>query len=213
MRRACTAVVVTLLGACEQYHVRLQPPAPTLTPDERIALFNAKEPAKLATTEISQDRGQTWEEASTSLFLADGTEVVSPEDLAPLVAPNSPTMRAARRSVAARKKHHILYAFTIAAMIGGLALTGAFQDEAPLGTPGYVGWLAFLVPPFIGYVGLHHYARAELAERRAAFRYYARDLGDRLNLCARGLQLVACEAPPAPASLPASGSAASAPIP
>ena len=52
-----------------------------------------------------------------------------------------------------------------------------------------------------------HYHRVELRERKRAFAHYTRDLGDRLNVCAHGLQVVPCDGPVPTGPVPATNAA------
>jgi hypothetical protein len=95
-----TAVLV----ACGPYHVRLDPPRPDITPEERVKLFWAMRPT--ATGTFKEDGTVV----SNTIYLGDAKEiddrieVESPEDLEPLVGPDSETMQHARASVRARHK-------------------------------------------------------------------------------------------------------------
>lgn len=208
----CFGVVVGSTG-CGPYHVRLDPPRPGITPDERVALFWRMRPTEEAYLK------QNGEVVNRTIALGDRRagvepiEVVSPEDLEPLVGLHSETMRYARASIAAREKATIAGWTGLAATLVGVVVSGLFADEPPFGMTSawigagvMVGGLIVLLPV------QRHYARAELALRKRAFDTYPRDLGLLLNVCAHGTQVVPCEVPVDEAPLP-SEQAPSAPPP
>lgn len=190
--------MVVFSVACAQHHVRLDPPAPQLSPDQRVALFSQRK-AVLAGTLEESINGGPWELVGASIQLADTTEVVSPEDLAPLVDPDSETMRKAHASVRARR-HKTISMVTMMVMAGaGLAL--AFTD-VPIPYAPYIGWPLFLSAAIIGMPVTRYLTRTELRLRREAFASYTGDLAGRLNVCARGFTVYPCDFPPAPPEKP-----------
>jgi hypothetical protein len=211
MIRAITAVACAGLAACTQYHVKLPAPSPTITPEQRVAMFMAMKPKEVALLQESTDGGKSWTPVSSSLFLANKTEVVSPEDLIPLVGPDSETARAARRSVRARNRKNLWWGVSAVGAISTLVLVGAFTEEPPIDRG--LAWSTALIP-LVGSVIARDYQRDEIEHRRGAFRHYTRDLGLRLDVCARGTRVVACETPvPAPAPAPAAEPAPAEPAP
>jgi hypothetical protein len=195
-------IVPMLLAGCYlwQNHVALDPPRAGITPEERVALFWKRRPVDET---FLRANGQL---VDSTLHLADKTAIDSPEDLAPLVGDESATMRAARESVSARRKASWLQTIGFATFAVGAFGTGVFTDGPPFGSVtvafGIMG--AGLVTFVIGRI----YARREIAWRKKAFASYARDLGDRLDVCAHGAEVVPCQAPinPSPAVPAASSS-------
>ncbi len=193
--RAC--VLLLALAACaEQYHVRLEPPRPGITPAERVQLFWQRR----ATSEGVVTSDREW--VNQTLFLGDKqagveqVEVVSPEDLEPLVGRDSETMQYARRSVVARKRARWWSSATWVALIGG-AIAGIALDESGVGGSLPWGWITFgasAVTASVTYSVARRATREELRWRKQAFVTYTRDLGLRLDVCAHGTQVVPCEA-------------------
>lgn len=176
--------ILFVVGCASQYHVTLPAPSPTITPDARVATFWKMLPRDRGIVTI---QGRLENETIT---LADGhTEVVSPEDLEPLVPENSDTMRYARESVRARKKSHMLFNVSVPVFVGGACVYGFGE-----GTISLVG-AAIAVVALIPYALHRRYNSDELALRRKAFEAYPTDLGRRLNVCAHGNLVIPCEAP------------------
>lgn len=187
--------LVIALTACGQYHVRLDAPRPGITPQERVALFWARRPTEEA---YVKENGSL---VNRTLFLGDRQsgeqiEVVSPEDLEPLVGADSETMRYARASISARRKARVTFWTGLALAVAGFVASGAFADEPPLGLPtGWIGGGVMVAGLVLAYPVARHYTHQELALRKQAFDVYPRDLGLRLDVCAHGTQVVPCEAP------------------
>lgn len=187
------ALYVVLVAACTpQYHVQLPAPSPMITPDARVATFWKMRPR----SEVVLTINGTVE--NDTIMLGDNkTEVVSPEDLEPLVPADSETMRYARASVRVRNKGNWLFRVSVPLVIGG-ATTYMFVE----GNVGLIGAGVALVS-LIPYMMSRNYAHDELALRRRAFEAYPADLGRRLNVCAHDNQVIPCEAPlPQPALVP-----------
>jgi hypothetical protein len=190
--RACAILLV--LAACgSQYHVRLDPPRSGITPQERVELFWKRRPtAQWQVTSEGQLLNQTMVLGDEQPGVEE-VEVVSPEDLEPLVGPDSETMQHARRSVAARHKarrwSRAAAAVLIAGFVGGIALSQTDSSWK---------WVSFgggFVGSAVLYMFQREAAREELTWRRQAFRTYTRDLGTFLNVCAHGTKVVPCEEP------------------
>ena len=67
-----------------------------------------------------------------------------------------------------------------------------------VGTPPVPSWIGWTVGPAAMLTAAlfgRHYHRIELDDRKRAFAHYTRDLGDRLNVCAHGLEVVPCDGP------------------
>lgn len=201
--RGC--VLLLAIAACaNQYHVRLDPPRPGITPQERVELFWKRRPtAQWQATSEGTLVNQT-------LVLGDKqpgveeVEVVSPEDLEPLVGPDSETMQHARRSIVERGKARRWYYVAGAALVGGFVLAVALSDDEPTFGPSksWIGVGVALGGLLIGYPISRHHTRQELIWRKRAFGTYTRDLGTRLNVCAQGTRVVPCEGPTPTAPAP-----------
>jgi hypothetical protein len=194
--RACALLLV--LAACgQQYHVRLDPPRPGITPEERVALFWKRRPTQEGF--VTSD----GELLNQTLILGDKqpgvdeVEVVSPEDLEPLVGPNSETMQHARRSIVPRNKARQLSHVAIAVLVGGFVAGIALDQRDTTGGPPW-GWITFgttAATSTVLYVLARRATREELVWRKRAFSTYTRDLGTMLDVCAHGTKVVPCEAP------------------
>lgn len=185
-------LVLIAIAACGQYHVRLDPPRPGITPQERVDMFWRMRPTQEGFVKAN---GQL---VNHTMFLGDKDkiEVVSPEDLEPLVGSDSETMQYARASVNARSKAQITSWTGLAAAIAGFVMTGWFGDAPPFGLPnGWIGAGVMVTGFVLAYPVSRYYVREELRLRRQAFSVYTRDLGERLDVCAHGTQVVPCEAP------------------
>ncbi len=191
------ALSSVLVAGCPYHHVDLRPPAPELSGEQRVAAFMELKPVDQAFLRVSGDGGETWELSSTSLLLANHAEVVAPEDLIPVVDPSSETARAASASVAARRKSQIAWYAGVASLVGGYIMIGGFGfNGTPFGVTPWVGGSMIAAGLISAVFVSRHYGHVELNERRFAFAHYTRDLGDHLNVCASGLQVVPCEESP-----------------
>ncbi len=183
-------LVIALAAACGgPAHVQLAPVTSQMSPAERVARFNALRPEQERTLSRNGEQVEKW------LVLADKTEVDYPEDLSPVLDETSETARVARQSAAMRKRKKIIGIPATVLVLGGLALAGvSFQTDASVvGQP----WTSLTMIGTGVILGLfaRHYGQEDLDLRRKAFSTYTRDLGAKLNVCAHGFQVVACEAP------------------
>src|SRR4051794_20260494 len=94
--RWLVACVVVSVG-CGHEHVSFPPPPPNLTPEQRVNAYKqlVGEQEHIVTT----NQG----EGTHSIIMADGREVYYPDDLVPLVQPDSATARHARKAENARE--------------------------------------------------------------------------------------------------------------
>jgi hypothetical protein len=190
-------LLLAFTACASQYHVKLDPPRQGITPQERVELF-----WKMRPTEDGWVK-HNGEVVNRTLFLGDKQatteqiEVVSPEDLEPLVGSNSETMQHARRSIAARNKAKswtwAAYATVLGGFIVGVALSDSDAGFGP--SRSWIGWGIALGGVLGVYPVARHYANVELESRKQAFETYPRDLGLLLNVCAHGTQVIPCEAP------------------
>jgi hypothetical protein len=195
--RGLVLVLVALIAACAgQYHVRLDPPRPGITPQERVELFWKRRPtAQWRATSEGELVNQTLVLGDTPAS-GEELEVVSPEDLEPLVGPRSETMQHARRSVAARDRASRYRYAAIAVLLGGFATGVVLGEKLDGGLPW--DWITFGFTAVTSGTLLMYQRRAtgdELMWRKRAFSTYTRDLGTMLNVCAQGMKVVPCEEP------------------
>ena len=123
----------------------------------------------------------------SSLILADGTEVSSPEDLLPVVPATSASARAARRAVRARSWKWGGYGFAIGSFVGGLAL----RDNDPEASNTLANIVMF-GGAAIGAIAAMHFTFRENDARHEAYVEYASGLLQQLQLCATGLDIHEC---------------------
>jgi hypothetical protein len=200
------AALVLALAACGT-HVQLQAPASNITPAERVAMFKALERADQQTVAVSYNNGP-WHLHSSTLILANGTHVELPEDLLPVVPPDSETARTARASAATKHRAEVLEAIAYGAAIVGTALILTSADNDQLGVSEDTMFYATAFAAGIPYLVSQYEHREAIALRMQAFSTYTRDLGLRLDVCAHALEVVACETapsayPPPPSYAPA----------
>ena len=208
MRRTVTLVLVATLSleACVGGHVQLPPAPPREAPlPVRVQAYNRFRPVAMQETlTIQMNRYGGVTNSSTTLDnvrLADGTAVVYPEDLAPMVDPSSVTAQASRRSVALREPGLWLEAGGGLALLVGLGMvfpaaltttdnpdgTTTRGDSALLWTS--VGFMSVgLIAALIG-LG---YSAGSSSERQRAFMTYDNSLREHLGLCGDGTQIGDC---------------------
>lgn len=195
-------LVVVLVVGCA--HVELAPPAPNMTPQQRVQTFHAKRPYGRL-DELTYRNGMLVDRSS-SLVFADGTNVRHADDLIPLIPSNGPAARAARKSASARTKKLAFGAVGVAALIGGFLwfkqaeidpVDASISPTIPLLTAGGAG---------VALVAYAYYHGVEQRQRMIAFGMYEQELGQALQVCAAGLQIVPCEEiVPSPPTTPPSG--------
>jgi hypothetical protein len=209
------AALLLALTACGGAHVQLPAPSPSITPADRVAMFKALERENQEVEQVSVNNGP-WQLSSSTLILANGMRVEHADDLLAVVPPDSDTAKAARASAAARRRSLWWKLAGYGAGFAGMATIAINGDGEGFGvSEEYVlGGAAILtLVPFLLSFKEHH---DEIALRMQAFSTYTRDLGVRLDVCAHGLEVVACETVPSaypPANAPAPYPPATAPAP
>jgi hypothetical protein len=212
VNRFVAVSLATLVAACAPAippHRRLSAPEPTQTEAERLAAYER------LFARGDEDARARETRTPDFLVLGDGTRVYHAEDLAPVVAPDSRTARAAARAARASERlesnRSSMDTFLLAAAIataaslavgaGGVALDNDAMAIGGLGGSG-VGILAMLIGPVVIGRGNRELVSRVGAGRRAAFSAYNQDLRKHLELCAVGTVVKAC-APPPPGAAPA----------
>lgn len=197
-------------------HAVLRPsPKRTAPAARRLAAYQALRPAATATEiTVTVARPHVAVTSNERLILADGTTVEHADDLLPVLDPDTPSAKAARRSGTARTRHRYWTAGAIAVGLGGAILSVAGMQpyecvlpEDPCYDPNaeayYYGGLAMMsVAVLAGAVAWLYYRDIETSNRSAAFATYDESLRDSLGLCLDGLHVIACEDVGAPASVP-----------
>ena len=188
-------VLLLLFVACGHPHYSLTVPPPTAHPMERLAAFHQLRPTGMGAVTTCSSRGGC--NTKSYLVLADGREIWHPEDLEPVVAPQSRAGVAVRRirQLYRRGKAWGVVLGVVSAVGIGLGAAAISRESEPLfyaslGTLGAgfaVAGTAILITNF----QLSN-ATAEL------FDQYDVGLAAQLNICARGLAVVPCDAPDMP---------------
>lgn len=193
------AWLVVALAACEpKYpHVTLKPPARDLSATERVDAFNALMPKDVVVTVVTQkcNTGPCGEWVNEGVRLANGTEVHYPEDLRPLVAPNSDTAHA----IDDRQTEHTRTLFygivgTAALLGGGLWLVSTDGPVLSTSEPTrLIGGGALVLAGILGIALSYKHYDAYVADTHHAYAAYPHDLAATLNVCVDGLAVVPCE--------------------
>jgi len=182
------ALVAVLLVACAPSHTTFPAPAPDLTPDQRVDMFNKH------VAEKEHWISQNGAVVEHSVIMQDGTEVYYPEDLVPLVGEDSATAQHAHKAVRARTSQQRWTLIGAGLLVAGAVLVfKTFDNQNGLTD---VGWAA-LLGGLVAYGGFGTYYRFKTtSETHAAYGAYDDDLAHHLNVCIAALQIVPCEAVP-----------------
>lgn len=177
-------------------HVPLRAPDPSASLEQRVDAYADLQIAGQMDV-ITLQRGVPVSRTADFLVLANGSRIYFPEDLLAVVAADSPTARAARRSVSARHKKWWWYGGGVAATIGGLSLMAYDEGQRPDGTyeygpAGSAGAALALVGVLGGLFGFFYYNKQTNDEKVTAFTTYDRSLRRALDLCVDELRLVDC---------------------
>jgi hypothetical protein len=211
VKRLVAASLATLVAACAAVppHRQLSAPEPTAPEDERLAAYE-----RLFARGDEEARARETR-SPKFVYLGDGSRVYHAEDLALVVAPDSPTARAATRVARASKRLEsnrsalmtyvwatmIGMAASMAVVVGGVALDNDAMMIGGLGGTS-VGILAMLIGPLVIGRGNPELGRKIEAGRFAAFSTYNKDLRKQLELCADRSVVKPC-APAPPVAAPA----------
>jgi len=205
---------IVLVSACSKPHVTLPTMSPNLTPEQRVQMFNELHATWEKTTNCGGGEG------CKTLYLANGVRVHHPEDLLPVVEPDSITSRAIRDVHKARRKA-LGYSGVALASLAGLITIVSFWFERGFGQtyPGLdempfrfsssekVGLLVTGAGMLVGMFGSWHYNRQAGESWGKANENYNAGLAQRLAVCISGFAVVPCESSPtaAPVSSPPTG--------
>jgi hypothetical protein len=201
-----SVMLLLAVGCASQPHVHLTAPAAGASAEERLAAYESLHPRAEANTLIVSNG--TVQQSTDFLVLGDGRRVYHADDLAPVVGEQSPTAEAGHRSAHALSHGKWwLRGGAIAAAVGIAATVVGFAtaDMQHIGRSAALvgGGIAFtVVGSTVAMIGAMSPLHEANDERVSAFATYDQDLRKRLALCARGMQIVACDAvaPAAPAA-------------
>jgi len=193
-----SAILIAILLAsaswgCSIPHHVLSAPSATASEAERIAAYERLFVRASAGTVLTD--GSAVVGSTDFLVLGDGTRIVYAEDLLPVVDPDSPTGRAARRIRSGRARSHpwgMAGGLSFGAgIITSVALVYYLKDDGKV-----IGGFAGVTSGFV--VGLA-FAMVAIAkegdlsgDRISAFTTYNSDLLKHLDLCVVGTRVRAC---------------------
>jgi hypothetical protein len=201
--------VVALASACSRPHVTLPAVSPNMTAEQRVQMFNelhATGERTLTTTSCGGGGGCSTNVQKT-LYLANGTQVHHPEDLLPVVGPESVTARAVGDVHKARRKALGYAGISLASAVGfiTIALISISGDDLEPGFgfsgPAKLGMLATGAGVVVGSIGAWYQKRRAAEHWGVANESYNVGLGERLAVCTSGFAVVPCESGDIPPKL------------
>jgi len=218
------AVIVVMSGALALQacgaHVQLpNTPDRTAPIQARVGAYNRLRPtAALTTQHLMVNRYGQVMSSSTSLdfiSLADGSQVIYPEDLAPTVDANSVTVQAGMQSASARRTATGLSLGGLGGMLlaTGLLIPGIGNAightdyNTDTSTPGdgtllYASIGVFVASTVLYFIGQFAFGSTASRERLRAFSTYDNSLRERLGLCGDGNAMGDCVNAGAPGAPP-----------
>ncbi|HXJ48159.1 MAG TPA: hypothetical protein VNF91_03235, partial [Candidatus Acidoferrum sp.] len=204
--RAGWITVIGLVSACSKPHVMLPAVTPNMTPEQRVQMFQDLYATRehTRTTTICGGRGGCSTSVEKTLYLANGTQIYHPEDLLPVVEPDSTTARAVRDVHVQRRKALAYGGLSLVSLVGFIAI-GFTKVEAggtSFSTAEKVGLLATIGGLLVGGFGAWYHNNQAAESWGEANESYNASLAQRLDVCTSGFAVVPCESPPAPATPP-----------
>jgi hypothetical protein len=195
-----TAALVLGATGCA-YHVPLVAPTREAPVAEREAAYARLMPVRLAVSDVTFfDRIFARNQSFVNyLELADGTRVAMPEDILPVVRPDSVAALAVHESLDARRRRRAMrISAPFVKIAGGLTmLLGLFSDDRGVRTGLLVGG-GVMVGGGLGLrIGSHYVRQREEDGARRAFVAFDAGLREFLDVCPPGDQHGIC-GPPAP---------------
>lgn len=174
-------------------HVSITPLPPDPTPQQRMWFYETYHPTAKGEEIITVCNGNACNSTRHPLVrLGDGRVVRDPDDLAPLVAPDSHMLAESRRAHRADLHAHLWALGTVVAVVAGLAIGvdgHNNNDSGELGLGVGIGAGGLLVGAIGAYIVREHAHDA----RVSAFSWYPHDLAEKLHVCWTGAQTVPCE--------------------
>jgi hypothetical protein len=198
MRLASHLALASLFASACISHAHLAPPPVAAPAGDRLAVYQQLSPRGFGSfqNQHANDLG--------FLVLGDGTRVYFPEDLEPVVPPDSPTARAGRahESAWSRAKHWMkigAVGFAAAIVVPVVALATMHDDDTR--TEVMVGGAAGgMIVGWVGFGGAIVNLVDANGERASAFLTYDDSLRSELHLCIAGLEVYDCATGPATAA-------------
>ena len=213
MSRSWLLALSIALAGCGEPHVALQAARPEAPLPERQKSYQHLRPAASAQTVIVNQSDGSISAGRASVILANGQTVHHPEDMLPVVPPDSPTAEAGRRHA-----HHDRWdsvGWTLSS-VGVLVALGSIAipviDELDKANPSPDIWWTGVIGGAVAVVvgsGLSYYHGARARDAKiAAFATYDASLREQLHLCVSGTRLVDCADLPPPGEPPPAGAPA-----
>jgi hypothetical protein len=188
-------------------HTTLPVPPPTLTAEQRVLWFNSLAGRTEQTTWTFQTRTGFVSDIQKTMTLANGTEIEAPEDVLPVVAPDSATARHARAALEEREHGDRWREVAVGVLVGALVISTARNTSNPFEDRWDAAiWGSAAAFGLFSSIASGDSYRHAARQAGFAFESYTKDLADRLQICVLNMQLVPCEyrapAPAAPAAPP-----------
>lgn len=192
------------IGCGRNYHVDIPAPPPNLSPQQRVAAYQAlRQGGSGVELTTSCQRGTCSTRHEEILILRDGTEIREADDLLPILSPTSVAGRNARKVADSRHRITIWKRIGWSGFVGGIALivVGAKLDSP---TVAQVGLGTALGIPLVSIGGTSINEWRISRDTAEVFGHYDQGLAERFGVCVSGLAMVACElntpgtAPPPP---------------
>ena len=167
-------------------HVQLAAPPANAPPEVRAAAYDDLRPIEYAT--VSNLKSGYTDVAF--LELNDGTKVKLPEDLLPLVPPDSPAAQSMRDARSQRHTNHLLALGGTVGLLAGIitALAGAGMGSKPVA----YGGLGVAIGGVICIPLTNREANKMNASTARAYEQYDDGLRRRLGMCEEGGRVVPC---------------------
>jgi hypothetical protein len=190
--------LVLVLAACAPPHVTLRVP-PNATADQRVAAYNALAAESEKTTWTTSCHSACSTTIRKELRLANGTTVHYPEDVLPVVPPNSVTAREVQQALTAKRRSRYARVFAGASFVG-LGAVGwhwfSHVEERESSDPTMgeaLGLGAAALGAIVSGIFVYYYDGKYADHFGEANHAYNHDLAEQLNVCVSGYALVPCE--------------------
>lgn len=200
--------MIGLANGCSRPHVVLPAVTPNMTPEQRVQMFNELHSTgeDTTTTSFCMPRSCSTKTEKT-LHLVNGTQVYHPEDLLPLVGPDSITARAVSNVRTHRRRALVYTGISLASVVGFIPIgrIAIENRETSFSTPEKLGLVAVGVGLLVGGFGTWYHDHQATEYWGEANENFNVGLAQRLGVCTSGFAVVPCESAPPPATPPMLG--------
>jgi len=188
-----------LMAACT-HTVTLRRPADDLTPEQRVATYNALHATSERDVVMVTCNGACASQETRTIQLADGRQTSEPTDLLPVLLPHSDAARHIRAVESHRRRSGFWLSGGLVGFGLGLGLGFKMVEHDPAGGqdwstaryPVYAGVAALIV----GGGFMYYHRGRSMEETSAAYQTYNEGLAEMLDVCVSGLEVIPCEAGP-----------------